>query len=190
MCVPPWTFIVDRMQQQLDGLASEDGAQLRPEVQFSPAVCMEMSWRWAEELLGGEYKVQCYLQGTLDEPGVAAIRQVRVAELLRQLLPIFAMMFDVAGGRRKRGNQHSKAELLAIIDYLVCGFLSVTDRDGVNDPSLVNDIRALLARFKGLEDRHLSDAAIHLDRQLPLIVEQGGLDGPGLVELDRILSAR
>ena len=63
----------------------------------------------------------------------------------------------------------SEADLFAIIDYVICGFLAVLCRANLSGDNLVDGVRELLRLVAAYGDRRCADVANYLDAGLPTI---------------------
>jgi hypothetical protein len=89
--------------------------------------------------------------------------------MFERVLPIFRDYLVEAAYRRGDPPKTSEAEMFAIIDYAICGFLAVIYRANMSSNDIVGSVRELLRQVARYGDRRCADVANYIDAGLPTI---------------------
>ena len=132
----------------------------------SPAVAMEMCWRWISDIVGKYRLAEFLTSDNFDD--VTAVHISEIKSLFERMLPIFHDYLVKAAERRSPPNT-SEADLFSIIDYVIKGFLAVICKAKQCDEALTDGVRQLLNVVVRYGDTQCAKVAEYLDAGLPLI---------------------
>lgn len=133
-------------------------------VHLSPALLMELAWKWASEILG-KYSVRSLIDPTTrteaqDVDPEATLPFLRLPTLFHQYL--------VAARARRSPPIQTETELLSVVDHVLCGFALLCARAGIEVDEAFHDVSQLLSLFADSEPE-VSRAAAYLREHLPEI---------------------
>lgn len=137
-------------------------------IHLSPAMIIEMCWGWSAEIIG-KYRLSRYLNdGGIDED-MSCLYLSDIKLLFERILPIYIDYLAVASHRGKHAPKISEVDLVAILDYVICGFLAVMYKSDQCESHLIEGVRELLKTVANYGDRRCADVADYLDAGLPTI---------------------
>jgi hypothetical protein len=117
----------------------------------------------------GEYSLHQFLSEDCEGYDVSHLHISDVKTMFERVLPIYREYLVTAASRRGNPPKSSEAELFAIIDYVICGYLAVICKADQCETGLVDGVRELLRHIATHGDRGCADVANYLDAGLPTI---------------------
>lgn len=134
----------------------------------TPALAMEMCWRWTS-CAAGESTLRRFLDGPDDYDIVSGLHVLHIRALFAKVLPIFRKYLETAAGRRGSPPVVTEADLLAILDYMIDGFLAVICKANQCEQDVIDPLRDLLRFVVVHGDRRIANVANYLRQGLPAI---------------------
>jgi hypothetical protein len=144
------------------GLPNSNAAHL------TPALAMEMCWRWTS-CAAGESSLRRFLHGSYGYSVVSDLPVLEIRALFAGVLPIFRKYLETAAGRRGSPPVVTEADLLAILDYMIDGFLAVICTANQCEQDVIDPLRDLLQFVVAHGHRRISNVANYLRQGLPAI---------------------
>lgn len=133
----------------------------------SPASAIEMCWKSISEIIGDS--LSRFLEEDWQVEDVAFLHISDIRTMFERVLPIYRDYLVIAAHRRGNPPEISEAELVAIIDYVICGFLAVICKANQCRDDLIDGVRELLRLVATYGDRRCADVANYLNAGLPTI---------------------
>jgi hypothetical protein len=127
-----------------------------------------MCWRWTSEVVG-EHSLRRFLEKPHESDDVARLHISDIRALFVKVLPMFRTYLEIAADRRGNPPEVTEADLFAILDYVICGFLAVICKANQCEQELTDGVRGLLKSVEAHGDRRLADVANYLSRGVPAI---------------------
>jgi hypothetical protein len=125
---------------------------------------MEFAWRWALEILG-KSNVRCLIDSTR-RAEVPAVDIDVVTPFLR--LPASFYQYLAVARERRSPPTNTEAELLSVVDHMLCGFSLLCVRSGIDVQDAFRGVGDLLSLFSGSAPS-VSRTAAYLREHLPEI---------------------
>lgn len=135
---------------------------------LSPALAIEMCWRWTSEIVG-KYSLRRFLEEPYESDDVSRLHISNIRALFVKILPIFRTYLEMAVDRRRNPPKVTEDDLFAILDFVICGFLAVICKANQCDQELLDGVRGLLKVVEAHGDKRLVDVADYLSRGIPTI---------------------
>jgi len=135
---------------------------------LSPASAIEMCWRWTSEVVG-KYSLLRFLEDDSESDDISDLPISDIRSLLVKILPLFRAYLATAASRGGDPPRVTEAELFAIVEYLVSGFLAVICKANQCEQELIDGARELLNFVGAHADKRHADVAKYLSQGLPAI---------------------